>query len=119
MPHSIPLVTCDASSLKRRSEATFPLNTTTLSRSSRTSESRLISPAFVVPSADQNPRLRFWQWFSFGGAAGYPYNDDGSYGYVEVKVGTNGWQTVTSRYVNEIPVEACVEARGESSGDGG
>ena len=63
-------------------------------------ESRLISPTFVVPAANQNPRLRFWQWFSFAGAAGYPYYDNGSYGYVEIEAGTNGWQTVTPGYVN-------------------
>ena len=32
-------------------------------------DSRLIRIApFVVPSADQFPRLRFWQWFSFAGS---------------------------------------------------
>jgi hypothetical protein len=58
-----------------------------------------VDSAFVVPAASQNPRLRFWQWYSLAGGAGYPYNDDGTYGYVEV-LGTNGWQTVSPRYVN-------------------
>ena len=29
--------------------------------------SRVMSPAFVVPAADQNPRLRFWHWWSIAG----------------------------------------------------
>ncbi len=29
-------------------------------------DSRLVSPPFVVPTADLNPRLRFWHWWSFG-----------------------------------------------------
>lgn len=28
--------------------------------------SRVVGPTFTVPAADQDPRLRFWQWFSFG-----------------------------------------------------
>src|SRR6185295_14910100 len=28
-------------------------------------DSRLISPMFVVPPANENPRLRFWQWYDF------------------------------------------------------
>ena len=28
-------------------------------------DSRLKSPAFVVPAARENPRLRFWHWYSF------------------------------------------------------
>jgi len=47
---------------------------------------RLASPAFVVPAADQNPRLRFWQWYSFGGS--------GDHGEVQIKMGTNDWQTL-------------------------
>jgi hypothetical protein len=55
-------------------------------------DSRLIRIApFVVPSADQFPRLRFWQWFSFAGSAN---GDGGSYGYVEIKPGTNAWQAL-------------------------
>src|SRR5207245_214569 len=45
IPHSMPLVTWLASSLKRRSDPTLPLKTTTLSRNRRTSASRLISPS--------------------------------------------------------------------------
>jgi hypothetical protein len=65
-------------------------------------DSRLIRIAsFVVPATNQYPRLRFWQWFSFAGAAtGYPYYDpSGSYGYVEITEGTNDWQTVSPTYV--------------------
>jgi hypothetical protein len=65
------------------------------------SDSRFISPIIAVPSASSFPRLRFWQWFSFAGAAtGYPYYDpSGSYGYVEIAAGTNDWQTVSPEYV--------------------
>ncbi len=47
--------------------------------------SRFISPSFVVPSADQLPRLRFWEWFSIGGH---------DYVQVQIKVGTNAWQAL-------------------------
>lgn len=46
---------------------------------------RLISPPFVVPAADQFPRLRFWHWWSIGG-------DDA--GYVQVRVRGGAWQTL-------------------------
>jgi len=40
----------------------------------------------AIPSADQSPRLRFWQWFSFVN----------SEGYVEVQVaGSSDWQTIS------------------------
>ena len=54
--------------------------------------SRLVSPAFAVPAADQYPRLRFWHWYSFGAAAYYDY------GVVEVRVGTNAWQVTSPQY---------------------
>src|SRR5688572_19754329 len=47
--------------------------------------SRLISPAFVVPPANHNPRLRLWHWFSF---------HCGDYGYVQIKVGAGPWVTL-------------------------
>jgi hypothetical protein len=55
-------------------------------------DSRLISPAFTVPSANQNPRLRFWHWFSFN-------SDD--YGKVQIKT-TSGteWIDIGGSYVN-------------------
>ena len=57
--------------------------------------SRFISPAFVVPSANQFPRVRFWSWYSMGGS---------DYGVVEVK-GTNGiWQEVSPRYIGNSGV---------------
>jgi len=43
----MPFVTWLASSLKRRSDPTLPLKTCTLSRSKRTSESRLIKPSLT------------------------------------------------------------------------
>jgi hypothetical protein len=54
-------------------------------------DSRLISPAFIVPPAVSNPRLRFQHWFSFSSFDG---------GVVQIKVGTNGWQDVSTSYVN-------------------
>src|SRR5437667_42673 len=50
---------------------------------------RLVSPEFVVPSASQNPRLRWWQWFSFNA---------GDFGEVQIKVGTNDWVAVSDRF---------------------
>jgi hypothetical protein len=51
-------------------------------------DSRLISPAFTVPAANQSPRLRFWQWYS---------TEDGvDDGIVEIKaVGSNTWTTIS------------------------
>ena len=50
--------------------------------------SRLISPKFTVPDADENPRLRFWHWFSFSSS---------DYGIVQVKVtGTSEWINIPS-----------------------
>ncbi len=57
-------------------------------------DSRLVSPAFVVPAASASPRLRFWHWFAISTTAGY--TDTGT---VEVKpVGSNNWITVSSAY---------------------
>ena len=50
--------------------------------------SRLVSPPFVVPDASENPRLRFWQWYSFN------YSD---FGKVQLKVNGN-WVNLTSNY---------------------
>ena len=49
--------------------------------------SRLVSPQFVVPAADQNPRLRFWQWYRFSAS---------DFGEVQIQVqgATNGWETL-------------------------
>ena len=48
--------------------------------------SRLASPAFVVPGAEENPRLRFWHWYSF--------NVGPDYGEVQIRMGTNAWQAL-------------------------
>ncbi|MFZ0390045.1 MAG: hypothetical protein WAN36_06260 [Calditrichia bacterium] len=59
---------------------------------STTVDSRLIRhTSFVVPSASQNPRLRFWHWYSFS---------SGDYGKVQIKVGNSGWQDIFSNYLN-------------------
>ncbi len=48
--------------------------------------SRLISPLFVVPASDENPRLRFRHWYSFSG---------GDYGQVQIKtVNSNEWSVL-------------------------
>jgi len=46
--------------------------------------------SFTVPAADQNPRLRFWHWYSMS-------NDAGS---VQIKVGSGEWQTISETYIN-------------------
>ncbi len=52
--------------------------------------SRLIRfTKFVVPSADLNPRLRFWHWFSFS---------SGDYGYVQIKTEHGEWQNISPQY---------------------
>ena len=64
-------------------------------------DSRLISPIFTVPASNSYPRLRFWQWYSIAGPYNNGYgNDEGSYGYVEIRVGTNGWQTISPQSYN-------------------
>jgi len=46
---------------------------------------------FKVPSAEQNPRLRFWHWYSFSA------ND---YGNVQVKTSTGEWTEASVNYIN-------------------
>ena len=55
------------------------------------SEGRLVSPPFVVPAASENPRFRFYSWFSFS---------SGDYGEVQIKVGTADWTTISTTYNN-------------------
>jgi hypothetical protein len=53
--------------------------------------SRMISPAFTVPSAGLSPALRFWHWFLT-----YNAND---YGVVELRaVGTTNWIPISQQY---------------------
>ena len=63
-------------------------------------DSRLISSDFVVPPPATSPSVRFWHWFSFAGPAylGLGVYDEGSYGYVEIKVGTNAWLQISPKY---------------------
>ena len=45
---------------------------------------------FVVPPASENPRLRFWHWYSFNCS---------DYGYVEIRTGTGGtWTQISDTY---------------------
>jgi len=60
---------------------------------SEPADTRLIRhTSFTVPSASENPRLRFWYWFSFS---------SGDYGEVQVKVGTSDWESVSNQYNNK------------------
>jgi hypothetical protein len=52
-------------------------------------DSALVSPPFVVPAADQNPRLRFQHWFSMYG---------GDFGEVRVREGTNAPQSISDKF---------------------
>jgi hypothetical protein len=52
-------------------------------------QSRLVSPAILVPSTNQYPRLRFWHWYSL---------DYLVYGVIQLKTGTSGWQDISPRF---------------------
>ena len=51
--------------------------------------SRLVSPEFKLPASNQNPRLRFWHWFSFS-------NND--YGNVLIKTKNTNWTSISNNY---------------------
>jgi hypothetical protein len=52
--------------------------------------SRLISPSFVVPSAGELPRLRFWHWFKT------PHEVD--FGKVQIRRPGGGWVDVSPKF---------------------
>ncbi len=52
-------------------------------------ESRMVSPAFVVPSLEQSPRLRFWHWWNLN-----CYD----YGQVQVREGNGPWMALSDGY---------------------
>ncbi len=55
-------------------------------------DSKLISPKITIPNASENPRLRFWHWYSFS-------TDD--YGKVQIRVdGTDEWEDISTLYSN-------------------
>jgi hypothetical protein len=55
-------------------------------------DSRLISPVVTVPAANQNPRLRFWQWYSFS-----TYD----FGRVQIKsTSSTDWVDIGEQYIN-------------------
>ncbi len=56
-----------------------------------TVDSRLITPAFIVPAADANPALRFWHWYNFG---------LGDQGAVEIRLGSAAWQKIAGPFEN-------------------
>ncbi|HEV2208288.1 MAG TPA: choice-of-anchor J domain-containing protein [Verrucomicrobiae bacterium] len=58
-----------------------------------TMNSRFISPPLTLPPASSSPYLRFWHWYNFG--SGF-YGSD--YGEVQIKAGTNAWQTLASSH---------------------
>ena len=54
--------------------------------------------SFLVPPANQFPRLRFWHWYSFNVGNCFGGNGQADYGVLKIK-GTNGvWQEVSPRY---------------------
>src|SRR5262249_38399706 len=55
----------------------------------KNSDSRLMSPEFTVPATSDNPRLRFWHWFSV-----WP----GDFAVVEVSVSGGPWQEISPRF---------------------
>lgn len=52
------------------------------------SDTRFVKAAFAVPAADQNPRMRFWQWFKFG-------NGDFTAG-ISVRSPVGSWEQIAS-----------------------
>ncbi|MBX3745854.1 MAG: cadherin repeat domain-containing protein [Verrucomicrobiae bacterium] len=71
-------------------------------------QSRLMTPEFTVPDADENPRLRFWHWFEFHvelqrNAAEQPI-EGGDYGRLQIREVGGAWQNLGG------------EIRGNSSG---
>jgi len=56
------------------------------------SDSRLISPPFVVPAASENPGLQFWHWFSF--------NSPSDWGEIQISTDGISWETISSRFTN-------------------
>ena len=55
-------------------------------------DSRFISPLFTVPSVNENPRLRFWHWYSFS---------SGDYGEVQLSTDNGAsWETISPTYIN-------------------
>ncbi|MBL7095628.1 hypothetical protein ISS22_16865, partial [candidate division KSB1 bacterium] len=53
--------------------------------------SRLIRrTSFKVPSASENPRLRFWHWYSFSSF---------DYGEIQIKTGSI-WKTISTQYTS-------------------
>ncbi|MDX1530742.1 MAG: T9SS type A sorting domain-containing protein [Rhodothermales bacterium] len=59
------------------------------------SDSRLISPPFVVTDEFGPPRLGFWHWFSFGG---------GDFGNVQVREVGGEWESITSPFTGTSAV---------------
>ncbi len=52
------------------------------------SDSRLVSPPFVVPPASENPRIRFWYWFSF--------NSSSDWGEIQIKTNSGVWESISN-----------------------
>ena len=54
------------------------------------SNSRLIRHTpFIVPQANENPRLRFWHWYEIGAA---------DIGTVQIKISGADWETISPNY---------------------
>jgi hypothetical protein len=52
-------------------------------------DTRLISPPFLVPPASETPILRFWHWYSIWG---------GDYGEVQIRIKDGPWQRILGPY---------------------
>jgi hypothetical protein len=52
---------------------------------------RLVSPEFVVPAKEQQPRLRYWYWYQIAGSG---------FGHVLVRLDGGAWQTLTSTRID-------------------
>ena len=53
-------------------------------------EARLISPQFTVPTAEENPRLRYQQWYSFGAS---------DFGHLQIRVVGEKWEDVPNEVI--------------------
>ncbi|MCX6251652.1 MAG: choice-of-anchor J domain-containing protein [Bacteroidetes bacterium] len=59
--------------------------------------SRLISPVFIIPDSNQNPRLRFWHWWNIPGCS---YYFTTSYASVQIKENdSSNWITISPQYI--------------------
>ncbi|MCF8267011.1 MAG: T9SS type A sorting domain-containing protein [Ignavibacteriales bacterium] len=63
-------------------------------------DSRFVSPAFSIPQNAISPRIRFWQWYSFG---------DADTGRFQISVDFGDWQTLDKYTASGGSVWSCPE----------